>query len=320
MIYSKVMATGGYLPAHRVSNDELALSVDTSDEWIVSRTGIHARHVAKPDELTSDLACCAAEVLFKNINTQRHLVDLLIIATTTPDSVFPSTACIVQKKLGLKANIPVFDIQAVCAGFLYALSTADAYIRSGKARSVLVIGAETMTKILNWEDRSTCVLFGDGAGAILLEASSEPGIHHCKLAADGNYSEILSVPGQIRSGKISGSPYLQMDGQAVFRFAVKALSQIALDTLAEANMTKDQVDWLIPHQANMRIIQSTAKHLGLPMDRVIVTLAEQGNTSSASVPLAFDAAIGDGRIKRGDTVLLEGIGGGFAWGAALLTF
>lgn len=320
MIYSKVIATGGYLPSHRVSNDALALHVETNDHWIVSRTGIQARHVAASDELTSDLACRAAEAILTDMPEQRQQIDLLIVATTTPDIIFPSTACIVQKKLGLEGSVPAFDIQAVCAGFIYALATADAYIRAGMARKILVIGAETMTKLLNWQDRSTCVLFGDGAGAVLLEASDKPGIHCCKLAADGTRKDMLSVPGQLRSGQICGSPYLQMDGQAVFKFAVKVLSQMATDILSEAQICKEAINWFIPHQANIRIIESTAKHLGLPMSRVVVTLPEQGNTSSASVPLAFDAAVRDGRIRRGDNILLEGIGGGFTWGAAVLTF
>lgn len=319
MIYSRIVATGGYLPENIVTNTQLAGRVDTSDEWIVSRTGIKARHVVADSDLTSDLACRAAKQALDEANWDGSEIDLIIVATTTPDVVFPSTACIVQEKLGLP-HCAAFDVQAVCAGFVYALVTADAYIRSGMAKKALVIGAETMTRLLDWDDRRTCILFGDGAGALLLEASDKPGIRHAKLAADGSYQNILNTPAQIRQGKIEGHPFLHMDGQAVFKFAVKALAAIAEQTLHEAGSSKEEIDWLVPHQANLRIIESTAKHLKVPMDRVVVTLPEQGNTSAASVPLALDTAIRDGRIQRGQTVLLEGIGGGFTWGAVLLTY
>ena len=319
MTYSRIVATGGYLPERIVTNHELAERVDTSDEWIVGRTGIKARHVVDDNDLTSDLACRAARQALNDAGWDGSEIDLIIVATTTSDVLFPSTACIVQEKLGLP-RCAAFDVQAVCAGFVYALATADAYIRTGMAHKALVIGAETMTRLLDWNDRRTCVLFGDGAGAVLLEASDKPGIRHAKLAADGSYQHILNTPAQIRDGKIVGDPFLQMDGQAVFKFAVKALSAIAEQTLKEAGISKAEIDWLVPHQANLRIIESTAKHLKLPMERVVVTLPEQGNTSAASVPLALDTAIRDGRIQRGQNVLLEGIGGGFTWGAILLTY
>ncbi|CUA81428.1 3-oxoacyl-[acyl-carrier-protein] synthase III [Gulbenkiania indica] len=319
MVYSRILGTGSYLPSNVLTNAMLAERVDTSDEWIVSRTGIRARHIAHEHEKTSDLALMAARAAIDDAGIAPSEIDLIIVATTTPDMVFPSTACLLQEKLGLP-GIPAFDVQAVCAGFMYALTTADCYIRGGMARKVLVVGAELMSRILDWEDRRTCVLFGDGAGAVVLGASDTPGILHAKLAADGRYKDILNTPAQIAGGKIQGMPYLNMDGPAVFKFAVKALADIAEKTLAEAGIAQSSVDWLVPHQANLRIIESTAKHLGLPMERVIVTLPEQGNTSAASIPLALDAAVRDGRIRRGQTLLLEGIGGGFAWGAVVLVF
>lgn len=320
MIYSRIAATGSFLPERIITNAELAQQIDTDHEWIVSRTGIHARHIADAQEMTSDLACKAAELAFTQGNINRQEIDLIIVATTTADSLFPSTACIVQDKLGITNLCPAFDVQAVCAGFVYALSTADAYIRSRKACKALVIGAETMTRLLNWNDRRTCILFGDGAGAVILEASNKPGILRTKLAADGRHASMLTTPGQIRSGKIELSPFLHMDGQAVFKFAVKSLATIAEKTLEEAKVNCQDLDWLVPHQANIRIIESTAKHLKLPMEKVIVTVSHQANTSAASVPLALDTAIRDGRIKRGHNILLEGIGGGFTWGAILATY
>ena len=319
MVYSRILGTGSYLPENVVSNAQLAERVDTSDEWIISRTGIHARHIAADDQRTSDLACLAAEAAIASAGIDRHDIDLIIVATTTPDMVFPSTACLLQEKLDIP-GCAAFDVQAVCAGFMYALVTANNYIKCGMAKNVLVVGAEIISRILDWEDRRTCVLFGDGAGAVILGASDQAGILHAKLAADGRYSKILNTPAQISGGKIQGLPFLNMDGPAVFKFAVKALSEIATSTLAEAGLSKDQLDWLVPHQANLRIIESTAKHLGLPMERVVVTLPFQGNTSAASIPLALDVAVRDGRIQRGQKVLLEGIGGGFAWGAVLLTY
>ena len=319
MAYSRILGTGSYLPPTVLTNAMLAERIDTSDEWIVSRTGIRARHIADEQETTSDLALKAAQAALADAGVAADEIDLIVVATTTPDMVFPSTACLLQEKLGVH-GCAAFDVQAVCAGFMYALITANNYIKSGMAKKALVVGAEVMSRILDWQDRRTCVLFGDGAGAVVLGESDEPGILHAKLAADGRYKDILNTPAQIADGKIQGMPYLHMDGPAVFKFAVKALSDIAEKTLGEAGMNKDQVDWLVPHQANLRIIESTAKHLGLPMERVVVTLPEQGNTSAASIPLALDAAVRDGRIKRGQTVMLEGIGGGFAWGAVLLTF
>jgi 3-oxoacyl-[acyl-carrier-protein] synthase-3 len=319
MVYSRILGTGSYLPANVVTNAMLAERVDTSDEWIVSRTGIHARHIAADDEKTSDLALHAARAALDDAGIAVDDIDLIIVATTTPDMVFPSTACLLQEKLGVH-GCPAFDVQAVCAGFMYALVTADSYIKTGLAKKALVVGAEIISRILDWDDRRTCVLFGDGAGAVVLGADDTPGIEHACLAADGRYNKILNTPAQISGGKIQGLPFLNMDGPAVFKFAVKALSEIATTTLAAAGVAQDQVDWLVPHQANLRIIESTAKHLGLPMSRVVVTLPTHGNTSAASIPLALDHAVRDGRIRRGQRVLLEGIGGGFAWGAVLLTF
>lgn len=319
MVYSRILGTGSYLPPNVVTNAMLAERVETSDEWIVSRTGIRSRHIAGPDDQTSDLARHAAEAAIADAGIDRSEIDLIVVATTTPDMVFPSTACLLQDKLGIP-GCPAFDVQAVCAGFMYALVTADNYIKSGMAKKALVVGAEIVSRILDWEDRRTCVLFGDGAGAVVLGASDRPGLEHASLAADGRYNKILNTPAKISGGKIQGLPFLNMDGPAVFKFAVKALSEIATATLDKAGVSQDQVDWLVPHQANLRIIESTAKHLGLPMERVIVTLPEHGNTSAASIPLALDAAVRDGRIRRGQRVLLEGIGGGFAWGAVLLTF
>ncbi|KMN79909.1 3-oxoacyl-[acyl-carrier-protein] synthase-3 [Chromobacterium alkanivorans] len=317
MGYSRILGTGSFLPEQVLTNAQLAERVDTSDEWIVSRTGIHARHIAAEEHKTSDLALKAAEAAIQSAGIDKREIDLIIVATTTPDMVFPSTACLLQEKLGIP-GCAAFDVQAVCAGFMFALVTANNYIKSGMARRALVVGAEIMSRVLDWDDRRTCVLFGDGAGAVILGDSEEPGILHAKLAADGRYKDILNTPAQISGGKIQGMPYLHMDGPAVFKFAVKALSDIAAKTLAEAGVDKSEVDWLVPHQANLRIIESTAKHLGLPMERVIVTLPQQGNTSAASIPLALDCAVRDGRIRPGQTVLLEGIGGGFAWGAVLL--
>ena len=320
MQYAHILGTGSYLPERRLSNDDLSKIVDTSDEWITSRTGIKARHIAAENEQTSDLAVSAAQNALKDAGIEANEIDLIIVATSTPDMTFPATACIVQQKLGI-AGCPAFDVQAVCAGFMYALVTANAYIQSGMAKKALVIGAETFSRLLDWTDRRTCVLFGDGAGAVILSASDQPGgIIHSKLQADGRFHHILQTPGKIVSGNIIDSPYLYMDGQAVYKFAVKALAKIASDVIDEAGMTAEDIDWIIPHQANYRIIQSTANHLKLPMEKVIVTLAEHGNTSAASIPLALDSGIKAGNIKRGENLLLEGIGGGFAWGAVILKY
>ena len=319
MHYAKILGSGSYLPAKRVSNDDLAQFVDTSAEWIQSRTGIQFRHFAAENELTSDLAVIAAQRALEAANLTGDDIDLIIVATATPDMQFPSTATIVQQKLGI-SGCAAFDVQAVCAGFMYALTTANAYIKSGMAKTVLVIGAETFSHILDWQDRTTCVLFGDGAGAVVLGASDEAGIIHSKLQADGSYLDLLKVPAHIAGGQICGNPYVEMDGPGVFKFAVKTLAKVAEDVLAEAGYEAKQVDWLVPHQANKRIIDSTVKHLGLSMDKVIVTVQDHGNTSAASIPLALDVGIRSGNIQRGQTLLLEGIGGGFAWGAVLVKY
>ena len=319
MQYAKILGTGSYLPARRVTNDELAQRIDTSDEWIAGRTGIRARHIAADNEKTSDLAAEAGRRALAQAGIAAQSVDLIIVATATPDMQFPATATIVQQKLGI-SGCPAFDVQAVCAGFVYALATADAYIRSGMATTALVIGADTFSRILDWNDRRTCVLFGDGAGAVVLGASAQKGIILSRLHSDGNYLDLLKTPAQIADGAVCGTPYLQMDGQAVFKFAVKQLAAVADEVLHAAGYTAEQIDWIVPHQANERIIAATAKHLGIGMEKVILTVAEHANTSAASIPLALDAGIRDGRIRRGQTLLFEGIGGGFAWGAVLAEY
>ena len=319
MQYAQILGTGSYLPANRVTNEDLSKYVETTDEWIVSRTGIKARHMAADNQKTSDLAVEAARNALADAGILAEEIDVIIVATSTPDMQFPATATLVQHKLGI-SGCPAFDVQAVCAGFMYAVATANAYIKSGMAKKALVIGAEIFSRILDWNDRTTCVLFGDGAGAVILGASDDPGIIHVKLKADGAYLDLLKVPSQIANGVVCGTPYLQMDGPAVFKFAVKSLTKIGEEVLAEANMTAKDIDWVVPHQANQRIIESTVKQLGLSMDKVILTVAEHGNTSAASIPLALDFGIRNGQIKRGQTLLLEGIGGGFAWGAILVKY
>lgn len=321
--YSRITGTGSYLPARRVSNDELAAElaqrgIETSDEWITERTGIRTRHIAAEGELASDMAAHAARAAMQAAGCAPGDIDLLIVATSTPDMVFPSTATIVQRKLGI-AGCPAFDVQAVCCGFIYAISVADAMLAAGSARRALVIGSEVFSRILDWNDRGTCVLFGDGAGAVVLEAGEAPGILACELHADGRYTDILCVPGHVDGGKVTGEPLLRMDGQAVFKFAVQVLNQAARAVLGKVGMTEGDIDWLIPHQANLRIMQSTARRLHLPMEKVIITVHEHGNTSAASVPLALDSGIRSGQIKPGQRLLLEGVGGGFTWGAVLLT-
>jgi 3-oxoacyl-[acyl-carrier-protein] synthase-3 len=316
-MYSRITGTGGYLPEKVLTNHDLAKIVDTSDEWIVERTGIRERHIVAEGENTSDLALHASRKAIEAAGIDPKQIDLIVVATTTPDFVFPSTACLLQEKLGIR-GCPAFDVQAVCSGFIYGVSVADQFIRSGQSKCALVVGAETMSRILDWQDRGTCVLFGDGAGAVILQASDKPGVVSTHLHADGSQHHLLETPARIENGKVVGNPYLVMDGGAVFKYAVNALDSIVEEALAANNMDKSEVDWLIPHQANLRIIKGTAKKLGMSMDRVVVTLDKHGNTSAASIPLALDSAVREGKIKAGETVLLEGIGGGFAWGAALV--
>lgn len=323
-LYSKIVGTGSYLPEKRVTNDELAAQlaakgIETSDEWIVSRSGISARHYAEPEQASSDLGVIAAKRALEMAGLQPDDIDLIIVASSTPDfyGSFPSTACIVQKKLGMTNNCAAVDVQAVCSGFVYAMSTADSFIKSGMHKNVLVIGSEVFSRILNFEDRTTCVLFGDGAGAIVMSASQEPGILACKLHADGRHSDVLRVPGSLSNGTIAGSAFLYMDGQAVFKLAVSVLEKVAYEALDHAGMTADQIDWLIPHQANIRIMNGTAKKLGMNPEKMVVTVDQHGNTSAASIPLALDVAVRDGRVKKGDVVMMEGVGGGFTWGAVL---
>jgi 3-oxoacyl-[acyl-carrier-protein] synthase-3 len=322
--YSRIAGTGSYLPPRRVTNAELAAElagrgIETSDQWIVERTGIRARHFAEPDVTTSDLALPACRHALEAAHVAASEIDLIIVATSTPDMVFPSSAAILQHKLGI-AGCPVFDLQAVCSGFVYALTVADSMIKSGAANKALVVGSEVFSRILDFDDRTTCVLFGDGAGAVVLEASEKPGILASDLHADGKHVGILCVPGTVSGGKVLGDPLLKMDGQAVFKLAVGVLEEAARSTLAKAQRTDADIDWLIPHQANIRIMQSTAKRLKLPAEKLIVTVDEHGNTSAASIPLALDAAVRSGKIARGDTLMLEGVGGGFTWGAVLLDY
>jgi len=317
VIWSRIVGTGSYLPAKIVTNDDLAKRMDTSDEWIRTRTGIRQRHIAEPSQASSDLASEASRAALAAAGVSPADVDLIIVATATPDYIFPSTACIMQAKLGIK-GCAAFDIQAVCSGFVYALALADKLIRSGQHRCALVVGSEVYSRILDWNDRGTAVLFGDGAGAVVLKADSRPGVLGSVLHADGSHAGILSVPGNVCGGKIIGSPFLQMDGQAVFKFAVKVLDECARETLELCKLGVSDVDWLIPHQANVRILEATAKRLGLDRSKLVVTVDRHANTSAASVPLALDLAIGDGRIKPGHRVMLQGVGGGFTWGAALV--
>ncbi len=316
-MYSRIIGTGSYLPEKILTNHDLEQTVDTNDEWIRSRTGITQRHIAASDQSASDLAFNASQKALEMAKINADEIDLIIVATTTPDMLFPSTACILQEKLGI-SGCPAFDVQAVCSGFVYALATADMFIRAGKYRNALVVGSEIYSNIVDWSDRTTCVLFGDGAGAVVLSQSEQPGILSSHLHANGSYSKVLSVPGKICDGVIQGNPYINMEGNTVFKFAVKVLAEVAHEAIAENNLQPSDIDWLIPHQANIRIIRSTAKKLGLPMEKVVTTVEKHGNTSAASVPLALDIAVRDGRIKPDQYVLLEGVGGGFTWGAALL--
>lgn len=317
-MYSRIIGTGSYLPANTVTNYDLEKIVETSHDWIVSRSGIHERHFAADNELTSDLALQASLKAIEAAGIQANDIDLIIVATTTPDQIFPSTACILQDKLGITSGGPAFDMQAVCGGFVYAMNTADMYIRGGQAKTVLVVGAEVLSRILDKNDRTTFVLFGDGAGAVIMQASATPGILAAKLHADGSQRGMLKAEGNIRNGVIDGEPFIKMDGQSVFKFAVNMLSRVVEELLEENKLSDDIIDWLVPHQANIRIMEATAKKLGLSMDNVVVTVAKHGNTSAASIPLALDVAVRDGRIKPGQHVLLEAIGGGFTWGALLI--
>jgi 3-oxoacyl-[acyl-carrier-protein] synthase-3 len=323
--HARITGTGSMLPARRVTNDDLAAAlarrgIDTSDEWIVERSGIRARHFAEDSQSASDLAVEAAQRALEAAGRRADEIDLIIVGTSTPDMVFPSTACIVQRKLGIVGGCPAFDVQAVCSGFVYALTLADSLIRTGTATKALVIGAEIFSRLLDFDDRTTCVLFGDGAGAVVLEASDTPGILATDLHADGRHVDILCVPGTVSAGKVLGEPLLRMNGQAVFKLAVGVLESAARAVLEKAGRSEADIDWLIPHQANIRIMQGTARKLKLPPEKLVVTVDEHGNTSAASIPLALDVAVRGGRIRRGDTLLLEGVGGGFTWGAVLLDF
>ena len=323
--FSRIAGTGSHLPPRRVTNADLAAQlagrgIDTSDDWIVERTGIRARHFAAEGVACSDLALPAARAALAAAGRQAMDVDLIIVATSTPDMVFPATAAILQAKLGITNGSPAFDLQAVCSGFVYALSVADSLIRTGAAKTALVIGAEVFSRILDFDDRTTCVLFGDGAGAVVLEASDEPGLLATELHADGRHVGILCTPGSVAGGKVIGDPTLKMDGQAVFKLAVGVLEDVARSVLAKAGKTEADIDFLIPHQANIRIMQGTARKLKLAADKLIVTVDEHGNTSAASIPLALDTAVRAGRIRRGHKLMLEGVGGGFTWGAALVQF
>lgn len=316
-MYARIVGTGSYLPEKVLTNQDLERIVDTSDEWIRTRTGIRSRHVAAEGQLASDLALPAAQRALAAAGVQASEIDLIIVATTTPDMIFPSTACILQAKLGI-AGCPAFDVQAVCSGFVYALTTANLFIKSGQAKRALIVGSEVYSRILDWTDRGTCVLFGDGAGAVVLAASEAPGILATKLHADGRHRDHLSVPGSVCGGKVFGTPYVRMEGGAVFKFAVRVFEEVAHEVLADAALTVADIDWFVPHQANIRIIEATARKLHLPMEKVIVTVDRHGNTSAASIPLALDEAARDGRIRQGQTVLMEGVGGGFTWGGALM--
>ena len=318
MIYSRIVGTGSYLPERVMTNHDFAARLDTSDEWIRTRTGIVQRHIADKSQTSSDLALHACRRALQAADTAPADIDLIIVATSTPDYVFPSTACLLQAKLGVNGSA-AFDVQAVCSGFVYALATADAFIKSGVHKKALVVGAEVFSRILDWNDRGTCVLFGDGAGAVVLAADKKPGVHASVLRADGSHAEILSVAGNVCGGAIVGTPFLRMDGQAVFKFAVRVLDESARETVAAAGMKLEDVDWLIPHQANVRILEATARKLGLARERLVVTVDHHGNTSAASVPLALDEYVRAGKIRSGQRVLLQGVGGGFTWGSSLVT-
>lgn len=321
-VYSRIAGTGGYLPERILSNQELEAMVDTSDEWIRSRTGIQQRHIAADDEFTLDLAENASRQAIANARLQPGDIDLIVVATTTPDQVFPSTACLLQSRLDIH-GCPAFDVQAVCTGFVYAFSVADKFIRTGTSRCALVVGAETFSRIIDWTDRNTCVLFGDGAGAVVVQSHDEPGVYSTHLHADGDYASLLHVPSGVSNNLAAvqeGRAYVEMAGSEVFKMAVNTLGRIVDETLDANQMTRDDVDWLVPHQANLRIINAIARKLDLPMEKVILTVAQQGNTSAASIPLALHQGVTEGLIKRGETLMIEGFGGGFTWGSALLRY
>jgi 3-oxoacyl-[acyl-carrier-protein] synthase III len=318
MIYSRICGTGSYLPPRIVTNAEFAARLDTSDAWIRERTGIVQRHIADSTQASSDLALEASKQALQAAGMAAADIDLIVVATSTPDYIFPSTACLLQAKLGVKGSA-AFDLQAVCSGFVYGIATADAFIKSGQHKKALVVGAEVFSRILDWNDRGTCVLFGDGAGAVVLAADTKPGIHACVLRADGSHAGMLSVPGNVCGGSVVGSPFLQMNGQAVFKFAVKVLEDSARETVAAAGMALEDIDWLIPHQANVRILDATARKLGVPPEKLVVTVDHHGNTSAASVPLALDEFVRAGKIRPGHRLLLQGVGGGFTWGSSVVT-
>ena len=318
MIYSRIVGSGSYLPPRVMDNDEFARRLETSDAWIRERTGIARRHIAEEAQTSSDLALEASKRALEAAGVAASDIDLIILATSTPDYIFPSTACLLQAKLGIK-GCAAFDVQAVCTGFIYALATADAFVKGGTAKKALVVGAEVFSRILDWNDRGTCVLFGDGAGAVVLVSSEKPGIHASRLHADGSQVGLLSVPGNVSRGKVVGSPFLQMNGQGVFKFAVRVLEESARETVAAAGMRLADIDWLIPHQANVRILEATARKLELPREKLVVTVDHHGNTSAASVPLALDEFIRQGKIRPGERLLLQGVGGGFTWGSSVVT-
>jgi 3-oxoacyl-[acyl-carrier-protein] synthase-3 len=318
MIYSRIVGSGSYLPPRAMDNDEFARRLETSDAWIRERTGIARRHIADEAQSSSDLALEASKSALSAANLKPEDIDLIVVATSTPDFIFPSTACLLQAKLGIK-GCAAFDVQAVCTGFIYALATADGFIKNQTARKALVVGAEVFSRILDWNDRGTCVLFGDGAGAVVLAADAKPGIHATRLHADGSQAEMLSVPGNVSRGRVIGSPFLQMNGQGVFKFAVRVLEESARETVAAAGMQLADIDWLIPHQANLRILEATARKLQMPREKLVVTVDHHGNTSAASVPLALDEFIRKGSIRPGDRLLLQGVGGGFTWGSSVVT-
>jgi 3-oxoacyl-[acyl-carrier-protein] synthase III len=318
MIYSRIVGSGSYLPPRAMDNDEFARRLETSDAWIRERTGIARRHIADEEQSSSELALEASKSALSAASLKPQDIDLIVVATSTPDFIFPSTACLLQAKLGIK-GCAAFDVQAVCTGFIYALATADSFIRTGMNKKALVVGAEVFSRILDWNDRGTCVLFGDGAGAVVLAADAKPGIHASRLHADGSQVQMLSVPGNVSRGKVIGSPFLQMNGQGVFKFAVRVLEESARETVAAAGMQLADIDWLIPHQANVRILEATARKLQMPREKLVVTVDHHGNTSAASVPLALDEFIRNGTIRPGHRLLLQGVGGGFTWGSSVVT-